>query len=152
MVLSPHPSPKKLFDGNGLFLFVAPSGAKSWRVKSRFQGREKLLTFGAYPQLSLKEAQEACANAKKRLSGGIDPSMEKKVKARSVQTSFEFVAREWHKNQKPIWTEGYAKDVMERIDKNVFPLLGNRPVGEITPPELLDVLRKIEMRGAVDQV
>ena len=147
----PASKPQKLFDGNGLFLFVAPSGAKSWRLKYRFQGREKLLTLGTYPQLSLKEAREACADAKKRLSGGIDPSMEKKVKARSAQTTFEFVAREWHENQKPTWTEGYAKDVLERIDKNVFPSLGTRPIGEITPPELLAVLRRIELRGAVDQ-
>ena len=149
--VKPTDKPQKLFDGNGLFLFVAPSGAKSWRVKYRFQGREKLLTLGTYPQLSLKEAREACNDAKKRLSGGIDPSMEKKVRARSAQTTFEFVAREWHENQKPIWTEGYAKDVMERIDKNVFPSLGTRPIGEITPPELLAVLRRIEGRGAVDQ-
>ena len=109
------------------------------------------MTLGTYPQLSLKEAREACAAAKKQISGGIDPSAEKKVRARSIHTSFEAVAREWHENQKPTWTEGYAKDAMERIDKNVFPLLGNRPVGEISPPELLAVLRKIETRGAVDQ-
>ena len=149
--VKPVDKPQKLFDGNGLFLFVAPSGAKSWRVKYRFQGREKLLTLGTYPQLSLKEAREACNDAKKRLSGGIDPSMKKKVKARSAQTTFEFVAREWHENQKPIWTEGYAKDVLERIEKNIFPSLGTRPIGEITPPELLAVLRRIELRGAVDQ-
>lgn len=118
--VKPTDKPQKLFDGKGLFLFVAPSGAKSWRVKYRFQGREKLLTLGTYPQLSLKEAREACADAKKRLSGG-----------------------EWHENQKPTWTEGYAKDVMERIDKNIFPSLGTRPIGEITPPELLAVLRRI---------
>ena len=143
--------PQKLFDGNGLFLFVAPSGVKSWRVKYRFQGREKLLTLGTYPQLSLKEAREACAAAKKQLHAGVDPSAEKKLKARSAQTTFEAVAREWHTNQLPTWTEGYARDVMERIDKNIFPFLGNRPIAEISPPELLAVLRKIELRGAVDQ-
>ncbi len=129
----PTDKPQKLFDGTGLFLFVAPSGTKSWRVKYRFQGREKLLTLGTYPQLSLKEAREACADAKKRLSGGTDPSMEKKVKARSAQTTFEFVAREWHENQKPTWTEGYAKDVMERIDKNIFPFLGTCPISCSAP-------------------
>ena len=147
----PASKPQKLFDGNGLFLFVAPSGAKSWRLKYRFQGREKLLTLGTYPQLSLKEAREACADAKKQLSGGTDPSAEKKVKARSIQTTFEAVAREWHENQKPTWTPGYAADVLERIEKNIFSSLGNRPIGEITPPELLAVLRRIELRGAVDQ-
>ena len=147
----PNDKPLKLFDGNGLFLFVAPNGTKSWRVKYRIQGREKLLTLGTYPTLSLKEAREACMEAKKQTSGGVDPSLEKKVRARSVHTTFEAVAREWHENQKPTWTPGYAKDVMERIEKNVFPLLGSRPIGEISPPELLAVLRKIELRGAVDQ-
>lgn len=149
--VKPLDKPQKLFDGNGLFLFVAPSGTKSWRVKYHFQGREKLLTLGTYPQLSLKEAREACIAAKKQLSGGVDPSAEKKLRAKSLQTTFEAVAREWHSNQVAIWTENYARDVMERIAKNIFPYLGNRPIAEITPPELLAVLRKIEIRGAVDQ-
>jgi hypothetical protein len=76
--VKPTDKAQKLFDGNGLFLFVAPSGTKSWRVKYRFQGREKLLTLGTYPQISLKEAREACADAKKQLSGGTDPSAEKR--------------------------------------------------------------------------
>ncbi|MCL1916553.1 MAG: integrase arm-type DNA-binding domain-containing protein [Desulfovibrionaceae bacterium] len=147
----PTATPQKLFDGNGLFLFIAPSGAKSWRLKYRFQGREKLLTLGTYPLLSLKEARESCTDAKKMLSGGIDPSAEKKIRARSAQITFGAVAREWHENQKPVWTDGYARDVLERIDKNIFPYLETRPIGEITPPELLAVLRKIEVRGAVDQ-
>ena len=100
----PANKPQKLFDGNGLFLFVAPSGTKSWRLKYRFQGHEKLLTFGTYPQLSLKEAREACTDAKKQLSGGTDPSAEKKLNTRSAQTSFETVAREWHANQTSGWT------------------------------------------------
>jgi hypothetical protein len=90
----PASKPQKLFDGNGLFLFVAPSGAKSWRVKYRIQDREKLLTLGTYPQRSLKEARETCMEAKKQISGGIDPSAEKKVRARSAHTSFGAVARE----------------------------------------------------------
>ena len=147
----PTSKPQKLFDGNGLFLFITPSGTKSWRLKYRFQGREKLLTLGTYPQTSLKEAREACIVAKKSLSGGVDPSAEKKLKNKIALTSFEAVAREWHNNQKPGWTTAYAEDVMERIQKNVFPYLGTRPIGEITPPELLSVLRKIEARGAIDQ-
>ena len=149
--IKPLDKPQKLFDGNGLFLFVAPSGTKSWRVKYYFQGREKLLTLGTYPQLSLREAREACLVAKKQVSTGLDPCAEKKGKAKCVQATFEAVAREWHANQAAVWTEGYAKDVMERIARNIFPYLGNRPIAEITPPELLAVLRKIEIRGAVDQ-
>lgn len=147
----PTAKAQKLFDGNGLFLFVAPSGTKSWRLKYRFQGREKLLTLGTYPQLSLKEAREACAAAKKQLGGGIDPSVQKKVIARAWENTFEAIAREWHENKKSAWTERYAEDVLERIASNIFPYLGNRPINEITPPELLSVLRKIEARGAFYQ-
>ena len=85
----PLDKPQKLFDGNGLFLFVSTHGTKSWRVKYTFQGREKLLTLGTYPGLSLKDAREGCATAKKQLAAGTDPSAEKKLKAKSVQTTFE---------------------------------------------------------------
>ena len=90
--VKPLDKPQKLFDGNGLFLFVAPSGTKSWRVKYHFQGREKLLTLGTYPQLSLKEAREACIAAKKQLSGGVDPSAEKS----SGQKASRRPLRPWH--------------------------------------------------------
>lgn len=142
--------PQKLFDGNGLFLFVTPSGTKSWRLKYRVQGREKLLTLGTYPQLSLKEAREACAAAKKQLSGDIDPSVEKKVKSKSGQTSLEVVAREWHSKQKPTWSARHADDVMERLEKNIFPFLGRQQPNDITPPQLLAVLRRIEGRGSIE--
>lgn len=151
MAQSPQTSPKSSLTATGLFLYVAPSGTKSWRLKYRFQGREKLLTLGTYPQLSLKEAREACAAAKKQLGGGIDPSVQKKVIARAWENTFEAIAREWHENKKSAWTERYAEDMLERIASNIFPYLGNRPINEITPPELLSVLRKIEARGAFYQ-
>jgi len=143
----PTDKPQKLFDGGGLFLFIPPSGAKSWRLKYRFQGREKLLTLGTYPQFSLKEARERSADAKKQLTGGIDPAAEKKAKAQSVQTSFTAVALEWLENQKSVWSEDYANMTLQRLERNIFPFLGNQPINEITPPELLAVLRKIEFRG-----
>lgn len=147
----PTDKPQKLFDGNGLFLFIPQSGAKSWRLKYRFQGKEKLLTLGSYPQTSLKEARERASEARKQLDGGIDPSFVKKAKAHSEQTSFEAVAREWLENQKPVWTAHYAKLTWNRLANNILPFLGRRPINEITPPELLTVLRKIELRGAVNQ-
>ena len=149
--VQPTDKPQKLFDGNGLFLFVAPGGTKSWRWKYRFQGREKLLTFGMYPQISLKEARERCAESRKLLGGGIDPSVQKKVASRAWENTFETIAREWHDNKKSAWSENYAEDTLERITSNIFPYLGNRPINEITPPELLSVLRKIEARGAAYQ-
>jgi len=149
--VKPTDNPQKLFDGNGLFLFVAPSGTKSWRLKYRFQGREKLLTLGTYPLLSLKEARERSVDAKKQLSGGIDPAVQKKIASLAWENTFETIAREWHDNKKSAWSENYAEDTLERITNNIFPYLGNRPINEITPPELLSVLRKIEARGATYQ-
>ena len=149
--IKPSDKSQKLFDQNGLFLFVTPSGTKSWRVKYRFQGKEKLLTLGTYPLLSLKEAREACAAAKKALMQGVDPAAAKRLNAQKALVTFEAVAREWHENQKATWTPGYAKDVLERVGNNVFPYLGSQPIDSITAPELLAVLRKIEARGAVEQ-
>lgn len=120
-------------------------------MKYRFQGREKFLTLGTYPQLSLKEARKACTAAKKQLGGGIDPSVQKKVIARAWKNTFEAIAREWHENKKFAWSECYVENVLKRIASNIFPYLGNRPINEITPPELLSVLRKIEARGTFYQ-
>ncbi|MDR1946039.1 MAG: integrase arm-type DNA-binding domain-containing protein [Desulfovibrio sp.] len=144
----PAEKPQKLFDGNGLFLFVAPSGLKSWRLKYYYHGTEKLLTLGQYPLLSLREAREKAADAKKTLGSGADPSTEKKIQAQKTQNTFEAVAREWHDKRKSAWTECYGDDVLERLVSNIFPFIGSRPVHEITPPEMLGILRKIEGRGA----
>ncbi len=146
--IKPSDKSQKFFDQNGLFLFVTPSGTKSWRVKYRFQGKEKLLTLGTYPLLSLKEARDACAAAKKALLQGVDPAAAKRLNAQKALVTFEAVAREWHENQKATWTPGYAKDVLERVGNNVFPYLGSQPIDTITAPDLLAVLRKIEARGA----
>lgn len=141
---------QKLFDGNGLFLFVSPSGTKSWRLKYRFQGKEKLLTLGTYPQTSLKEARERAADARKQLDGGIDPGETKKEEKQAAACTLEQVAREWYEKQLPAWSKRHSEDVMERLEKNIFPFLGDRPIAEVTAPELLSVLRRIEARGAIE--
>ena len=141
---------QKLFDGNGLFLFVSPSGTKSWRLKYRFQGKEKLLTLGTYPQTSLKEARERTADARKQLDGGIDPGETKKEEKQAAACTLEQVAREWYEKQLPAWSKRHSEDVMERLEKNIFPFLGDRPIAEVTAPELLSVLRRIEARGAIE--
>lgn len=142
---------QKLFDGNGLFLFVAPSGTKSWRLKYRFQGKEKLLTLGTYPQTSLKEARERAAEARKRLDGGIEPGETKKEgKQAADPITLEQVAREWYERQLPTWSKRHSEDVMGRLEKKIFPFLDDRPIAEVTAPELLSVLRRIEARGAIE--
>ncbi|CAK7054647.1 MAG: Prophage integrase IntS [Desulfovibrio sp.] len=143
---------QKLHDANGLYLHVAPVGSKTWRLKYRFGGKEKTLTLEPYPQMSLKEAREKRDEAKKQIANGIDPSaLKRQVKGSYANAvTLEFVAREWHGKQTPTWSARHADDVIERLEKNIFPFLGKRPPNEITPPELLAILRKIEGRGAIE--
>lgn len=150
----------KLFDGGGLFLLVTPSkkklpqqgGGKWWRLKYRFNGKEKLLSLGTFPEVSLAEAREKRDAARKKLAQGIDPGVERRIaKSGGSHGSFEVVAREWHgKHAKVEWSESHAKNIISRLEKNVFPWLGSRPVGEITAPELLSVLRRIEARDHLE--
>jgi len=141
----------KLSDGGGLYLEVTPKGQKYWRLKYRFDGKEKRLSIGVYPSISLKDARKRKDDAKDLLNNGVDPSEFKKVskKKESIE-GFEHVAREWHIKHKPSWTESHAKKLIDRLEKDVFPWMGDRPTNEITPPELLTVLRRVESRGALD--
>ena len=141
---------RKLFDGDGLFLFVTPTGTKSWRLKYRFLNKEKLLGLGLYPQVSLKEARERAAAARKLVESGKDPSVERKQSKVLMQNTFELVALEWHEKQTPAWSERYAADVLKRMRRNIFPVLGSRPVAAVSAPELLALIRKIEARGTIE--
>jgi integrase len=140
----------KLFDGDGLFLFVTPSGTKSWRLKYHFQNKEKLIVLGQYPLLSLKEARQRAMDARKSIANGKDPSAERKQAKVLLQNTFEMVAMEWHQKQSPAWSSNYAETNMYRMRRNLFPHVGSRPIADITAPELLTVLRKIEARGTFE--
>lgn len=146
--------PQRLWDGGGLYLEVAPSGAKLWRLKYRYQGKEKLLALGQLGLVSLREAREACNEWKKLLAKGLDPAVVRKQSRREAAhraaNSFEAVAREWYAKQAHVWVAHHASDVLRRLEVNLFPDLGPRPIAEVTAPELLAVLRKIEHRGAYD--
>lgn len=146
--------PLKLSDSGGLFLHVMPNGSKYWRMKYRFQGKEKLLALGVYPETSLDEAREQRNRAKKLLAEGKDPSDIKKQEKLMVQAtydnSFEKVAREWHDTKKDSWTKHYSDTLIKRLEADIFPPLGSRPIADITARELLEVIRRIESRGAVD--
>lgn len=136
---------KRHFDGRGLYIELSPSGAKLWRVKYRFRGREKRLALGEYPEVGLKAAREACEAARAILSKGIDPSVQKKADAGA--NSFEDVAREWMAAQKSTWVPAHHERVESFFVNDLFPYLGPRPVKDITPPELLAVIRRIERRA-----
>ncbi len=150
----PAEKPRKFFDGKGLFLLVHPNGSKYWRLKYRYAGKEKLMGLGVYPEVSLAEARERRDEARKVLAGGNDPSQERKLQKRQQKTlaanSFEVLAKEWHKQQKERWTESHAERILQSLQKDVFPSLGRRPVAEITAPEVLEVIRAVERRGALD--
>lgn len=148
----PAPKAQRLFDGGGLYLEVTPSGGRYWRWKYRFSGKEKLLALGVFPAVSLAEARQARDEAKKMQSTGVDPGAvrqaKKRVETLANENTFETVAREWlglqEKKLSPA-TFAKAKWTLETL---VFPWLGAVPVADITPPELLSVLRRIESRGA----
>ncbi|MBU5636560.1 integrase arm-type DNA-binding domain-containing protein [Geomonas sp. Red69] len=150
----PQAKEAKLFDGKGLFLLITPSGGKLWRFKYQFGGKEKLLAFGSYPEVSLADAREKLAAARKQVAAGIDPSgMKKALKAAQVAASenaFEIVAREWHTRFLNTWTVGHADTILKRLERDVFPWLGDRPISEIEPPDVLAVLRRVESRGALE--
>ncbi|MBF0547551.1 MAG: integrase arm-type DNA-binding domain-containing protein [Candidatus Riflebacteria bacterium] len=146
--------PQKLFDSKGLFLYVSPIGGKHWRLKYRFAGKEKLLSLGSYPELSLKEAREKCEQARKLLTNDVDPTENRKAlktaASNRAENSFEVVAREWFQKFEPTWVPSYSGKLIRRLARDVFPWIGSRPISEIEAPELLKVVKRIEERGLLE--
>ncbi len=145
----------KLADGGGLYLEVMPTGSKLWRMKfKQTNGNESRLAFGSYPEITLLEARNKRIAARKQLAGGIDPAQAKRIektnKATANANTFEAVAREWHTNKLESWQARTATNVLHRLEQDVFPLIGKYPIADIKAPVILDVLRQIEKRGAVD--
>lgn len=146
----------KLSDGGGLYLLVRSTGSKLWQMKYRYLGKEKTLSIGQYPIVTLAEAREARLKAKRLLAQDppIDPMAQKaenkRQALRNVENTFKAVALEWHELNKDRWSAGYAQKIIRCLERNLFPYIGTRPIGEVTPPELLDTLRKVEARGALE--
>ncbi len=145
---------RKLFDGGGLYLEVAPHGGKWWRLKYRFEGKEKRLSLGVYPDVTLKDARTRRDEARKLLVNGVDPSeqrkAEKAAKAEETTNSFEALANEWFAKYAPHWSSGHATRVISRLKGDVFPWIGSRPITRITAPQLLETVQRIEQRGALE--
>jgi integrase len=150
----PGAKPTKLFDERGLFLLVTPAGGKWWRLKYRFNGKEKLLSLGTYPDVGLKDARERRDGARKQLADGIDPShsrkAQKSLRQEHAANSFELVSREWYEKHSTNWVDSHGSRIIRRLERDIVPDLGARPIADITPPELLQVIRKIEGRGALE--
>lgn len=150
----PQAKPVKLSDGGGLQLHIAPNGGKFWRLAYRFHGKQKQLAIGAYPLISLSEARQRRDDAKRLLNDGIDPSEAKKADRRQQRldsaSKFGLIAKEWFDLQGDRWVKSYADRIWSRIEDDLMPELGDRVAEEIQPLEMLDVLRKIEARGAIE--
>jgi integrase len=147
----PGPQARKLFDGHGLYLEIRPNGSRLWRLKYRLGGIEKRISFGAYPEVSLKEARERREEARRLLRDGRDPSAERQAAKAGARTdTLEAVAREWYGRWRQDKVESYHAVVLRALERDVFPRLGQVPVGELEPVTLLPVLRAVEARGAIE--
>lgn len=152
----PKDKPYKLSDGGGLYLLVNPNGSRYWRLKYRIAGKEKLLALGVYPDITLAEARQKRADAKKVLAAGGDPGQEKQeekqAKEQAVANSFERLAMEWHSHKSTSWSEGYAEHLLMYLKKDIFPFIGQKAITDISQVEMLNVLRKMEQRGVLDKL
>jgi integrase len=159
--LKSGPKPYKRADREGLYIHVMPAGqrtgqgAKLWRMKYRYDGREQLLTFGPYPQVSLAEARARCQQARAQLRDKINPATVRRDTSSADppalgQPTFEEAAREWHARQMPAWGERHTRDVLDSLERGVFPMIGSLPLTAITAHLVLTALRAIEARGAVE--
>jgi integrase len=141
----------KLYDSGGLYLEVSPSGGKWWRLKYRFNGKENRISLGVYPETTLRSARDRRDTERKLLAEGIDPSKsrktEKSAQANRAANSFEQVAREWFAKFSPSWAPAHAARKIRLFERDIFPWIGQQPIAEITAPELLSVLHRIEKRG-----
>ncbi|QLJ63874.1 tyrosine-type recombinase/integrase [Serratia marcescens] len=157
-VKSAKPTEKayKLTDGGGMYLLVKPNGSKYWRLKYRFVGKEKMLSIGVYPDVSLADARQKRDEARKILAAGGDPGEVKKAdklaQKLSTENTFEAIAREWHKQKADRWSLRYRDEIIDTFEKDIFPYLGRRPIAEIKPMELLETLRRLEKRGALEKM
>ena len=152
----PGNKPARIFDGRGLYIEIAPSGGKWWRWKYRCEGKERLLSMGTYPDVTLKAARERRDEARALLQSGVDPGAARKAAKASRSEAgvncFETVAREFHSVKREEWSEAHAKRWLERLEKDVFPWVGSLQLPEVTAPILLATLRRVEARGVRETV
>lgn len=152
----PQATPYKLRDGGGLFLLVNPDGAKLWRMDYRrpVSGKQNTIGLGAYPTVKLADARAQRQKVRDLLNDNVDPVEQRRAedasRATAAANSFEAVAREWFGKQKVKWAAGHADKVIRRLERDLFPWMGGRPIAELEAPELLQHLERIEQRGAVE--
>lgn len=152
--LKPAEKDYKKFDEKGLYLLVTSKGHKRWRFKYRFRGKEKLLALGVYPDVSLKLARDRRDLARQQVADDIDPGKARQAarmdNIERQSNSFEVIAREWYLSRESTWAPSHAKRIIRGLEKDVFPWIGQQPISELTPPEVLSTVRRIESRGALE--
>lgn len=152
--IKPKDKQYKVADEKGLYLLVMPNGSKLWRMKYRFDGKEKLISFGAYPDVPLVRARERRNEARTLVADGVDPGDNRKAQKAAKQeragNSFEVIAREWFEARKPNWAPSHSGRLIKRLENDVFPWIGGKPIAEITAPAILSVTKRIEGRGTLD--
>lgn len=150
----PNSRLQKLSDGRGLQLHITTAGSKLWRWAYRYDSKQKLMALGIYPDVSLAQARQAADEARKLLASGIDPMEQRKADknkpGKTVENTFEIIARQWWQHWSPARSARHAEYVIRRLEADVFPLLGGRPVNEIQAPEVVKMIKTIEERGALD--
>jgi integrase len=152
--LKPSKSIAKYSDGKGLIILVHPNGSKYWRLNYRYNYKQKTLALGVYPYVSLAQARERAFQAKCLIADGTDPSEVKKQEKLKIKgtTSFRNIAQDWYEKKQNKWSERHAKDVWKSLEKDIFKFIGDKPIDSISPTEVLNVLKRIEKRGALEQL
>ena len=145
---------RKLYDSGGLYLEISPKGGTWWRFKYRFGGKEKRLSMGIYPDVSLKDARDRRDDARKLVANSVDPTEHRKAEKATIAeqstNSFEVIAREWFAKYSTTWVPSHADRIIRRLERDIFPWIGGKPVATLTPPQLLETIRRIEERGALE--
>ena len=142
----------KLSDGDGMYLYVTPKGQKYWRLDYRFEGKRKTLALGVFPEVSLKKARERRGAARTQLTDGIDPSLHRKAEklAKAGKESFEAIGCEWFEKFSANWAPSHSSKIKSRLEQDVYPYIGTRPINDLAAPEILQLLRRVESRGALE--
>ncbi len=146
----PRGKARRLYGAGGLYAEISPTGGKWFRLKYRFNGKEKRISLGVYPDVSLKDARDRRDAARKLLANGIDPSQDRKqqksLEANQAASTFEAVTREWFEKNSSAWVAAHAERKIRLFERDIFPAFGERPIVEIEPPDVLAVLQRIEAR------
>jgi len=151
--LTPKEKEYKKTDGGGLYLLITPSGGKLWRFNYRFDGKHKTLFLGKYPDVTLENARKQRTAVRELLANGVDPGAVKKSQKIQEQiqneldaNTFEKVARDWHQHNKPDWSDNHADRLLRRLELDIFPYIGNKPIVEIERPEIIELLHRVAVR------